>query len=236
MFKKRKAVSVAMTIVMAVVMSVGVSAETNNNLKSQADDNKTGFANDAQSSLGYIPDYFEEHGIDTTQHIPTPFTKTVSELNTMITSTYPDGSYFSTTGRACSSHASCTPPSSSTATVCVNGCGTCIAYQSAIQCHGFAKYAYYVRNGKQITTGQLNTKYAITDSIISTKFTPGTMVRLITSSGSKHSILVTANNTSSKTLSIYHANYGGRCKVRYQTISYADFKAAFPKYYYYSNP
>ena len=52
MLNKRKILSVAMTIVMVVAMSIGISAETNNNLQSQVDNNKTGFANDAQSSLG----------------------------------------------------------------------------------------------------------------------------------------------------------------------------------------
>ncbi len=188
-----------------------------------------------EEELGYIPDYFAEHGIDTTNHIPLASTRTTAQLTTMINSTYPNGSYYSTTGKACSSHASCIPPSAS-GTVCVNGCGTCKAYEASIQCQAFARLAYRTRNGKSITTGQTSTSYSITDSIISSNFTAGTMVRLKTSGGTIHSVLIVANNTSTKKVSIYHANYGGRCKVAYQTVTYADFTSAFPTYYYYCKP
>lgn len=234
---KRKMLAVIISVICIATTSLTAFADMNNYSKQRLADNATVFAEDSHDDdLGYVPDYFAENGIDTTQHIPLSMTKTTAQLNTMISTTYPNGSYYSTTGSQCSSHTNCAAPSSSTATVCVSGCGTCKAYEASIQCQAFARLAYYTRNGKSITVGSTTTAKSITNSIISSNFTAGTMVRLTTSSGTIHSVLVVANDTSANKVSIYHANYGGRCKVVYQTVTYADFISAFPTYYYYSNP
>lgn len=143
---------------------------------------------------------------------------------------YPDGSYYSLTKKACTCHGG------SLGNPCYwdNSCD-CINFDSAIQCAAFAKYIYYIVNGthtyshsaidKNIDLNASNAKSTLQSLPV------GTYLRVRTSNGYSHSIAIAG--TSSTGITIYHANYGGPCKVRYQTLTWAAFASSFNYLYYY---
>lgn len=144
---------------------------------------------------------------------------------------YPDGSYYSLTGKACTCHGG------SLGNPCYwdNSCD-CINFDVSIQCAAFAKYVYYVVNGTH--TYSHNKTYKNLDLTASTarstlqSLPVGTYLRVQTSNGYDHSIAIAG--TSSTGITIYHANYGRPCKVRYQTLTWANFANAFDYLYYYT--
>lgn len=133
---------------------------------------------------------------------------------------YPDGSYFSTTGKACACHV--TNPS-----YC-----TCIEYEGSIQCDGFAKYVYdyfhFTRFNKHIDDlVYVNKKLNASEAKSKFLNTPmGTYIRVQTSNGSDHSIAIV--EASDKKVSIAHANYHNDCSIIYKDYSWNDFVLAFP--------
>ncbi len=143
---------------------------------------------------------------------------------------YPDGSYYSLTGKACTCHGG------SLGNPCYwdNSCD-CINFENSIQCAGFAKYVYYLVNGTHTYSNSKTYKNlnltATTAKNTLQSLPVGTYLRVQTSNGYDHSIAIAG--TSSTGITIYHANYGGPCKVRYQTVTWASFANSFDYLYYY---
>ncbi|HBH95688.1 MAG TPA: hypothetical protein DDX91_08035 [Ruminococcaceae bacterium] len=136
---------------------------------------------------------------------------------------YPNNSYFSTTGKACTCHGS----------GCFNysGC-TCIKYEGSIQCDGFAKYVYdyfHLTRFSKYDNKLVYLNEKLNASEAKSKFlnTPmGTYIRVKTSNGSDHSIAIVG--TTNETVSIAHANYHGDCSVIYKDYTWKGFVDAFP--------
>lgn len=130
---------------------------------------------------------------------------------------YPNGSYYSTTGSACTCHSWCEPYSNC----------TCIKFDNASQCDGFARYCYYCYNDEHVdyydsdysgSTVTLNTDnlYSYLQAIGNCAY-----IRGYTLSGSIHSVFVVSY--SDEDVTVYQANYGARCLVKYETVSYSNF-------------
>ena len=140
-------------------------------------------------------------------------------------SNYPEGSYFSSTGSACTCHSWCD----------WNSNCTCLKFDNSTQCAAFAKYIFYLAKGYHYSSGTTTGKYtSLTSSNAASNLkglSTGTYIRVMTSNGYDHSLAIVS--TSSNGITVYHANYGGACKVRYQTYTWANFATAFPYLYYY---
>lgn len=145
-------------------------------------------------------------------------------------SEYPTGSYFTKNGLACTSHSNCS----------YGGCN-CICYRNAIQCAGFAMYAFDRYSNLYPNSASW---YSNTDSHSNVQkrwFNTDENVRLIFSSlgygaymrlgrpgqgdVGVHSI-VTAGTTGTS-VTIYEGNYDGQCRVRSITYTFAQFRARF---------
>lgn len=158
--------------------------------------------------LGYIID----------AGLGTPAVYTQRSFSQMF-NTYPNNSYFSQTGQACTCHS--------------NGCNwdidcDCIVYQGAIQCAGFAKMVYYETHNKSIGSftsysGSWNKETA---KSLFMNTAQGTCLNVDTSSNQNH--YITIITTGSNSLTVYHANYGGPCLVKYETYTWENFVKAFP--------
>lgn len=141
---------------------------------------------------------------------------------------YPEGSYFSETGVACTCHSYCNWYNP----------GDCTVFDNAIQCEGFARKVYYEINDKHLGSTQTYNGNLTVDKAKALFKSPidsnivGAYLRVRTSNGYEHSIVIV--HTNDKRLSVYHANYGGPCLVRYQGYTWEDFVKAFPYLYYYS--
>lgn len=137
--------------------------------------------------------------------------------------TYPDGkSYYSSKSNGCECNLS------STINPCkyTNPCD-CKVFAKSIQCMAFAKYFYRIYNG----TAESNLegikgdgKYTIltTNNLYDCLSKAGAQSYLRNSS---HSVFI-VSFTKTK-VEFYDANYGGKCIVHHQTVSYADFIKRF---------
>ncbi|MCM1299124.1 MAG: hypothetical protein NC203_08410 [Firmicutes bacterium] len=190
--------------------------------------------NDAYSDdckdLGYIPD----------AGLGTPATYTgVDRSFGYIFYLYPDGSYFSKSGEECSCHGGekgnpCKPK------IACN----CINFEDAIQCAGFAKKVYYETNGRslppqasQISKDMYLTVDSAKNLFMHNNTSPEAVyVRVNTRTDldpkGEHSLVIVFS-TSSK-VTVYHANYGASCLVRYEDYTWENFVKAFPYLYRYS--
>lgn len=145
-------------------------------------------------------------------------------------SEYPNGSYYSLTGVACSCHGG------SLGNPCYwdNSCD-CINFDNSIQCAAFAKYIFYLAKGYHYSSGSRTTKnVSLTSTTAKSNLrnlSQGTYIRVLTNNGYEHSLAIVG--TSSTGITVYHANYGGSCKVNYKTYTWANFASAFPYLYYY---
>lgn len=161
--------------------------------------------------LGYIID----------AGLGTPAVYTQRSFSQMF-NTYPNNSYFSYTGKECTCHNANT-----------NNCSwerkcDCINYQGAIQCAGFAKMVYYETHNKSIGSftsysGSWNKETA---KSLFLNTAQGTCLNVNTSSNQNH--YITIITTGSNSLTVYHANYGGPCLVKYETYTWENFVKAFP--------
>lgn len=139
---------------------------------------------------------------------------------------YPDGSYYSYNGKECTCHGSCNEESNC----------NCKKFDGSSQCMAFASYVYYKTHNKMRSaqpTAGTTTKFDYTNPDDVTKILrtiggkpTGTYIRVKTPSEQGHSIALVG--TTSETITIYHANYGGRCLVRYETYTWKNFIRAFP--------
>lgn len=141
---------------------------------------------------------------------------------------YPAGSYYSSTGAACTCHSWCNWDSNC----------TCTKFDLATQCAAFARYVYYRANGVKYTSTVNTNTTTINSSVNATTarsylqgLPTGTYVRLRTSNGYQHSVAIMG--TSATGITIYQANYGGKCLVSYVTYTWSDFASRFPYLYFY---
>ena len=136
---------------------------------------------------------------------------------------YPNGSYFSSTGKACTCHP-CT----------LEKPGDCTVFNGAIQCAGFARKVYYETHGRNVSslTSKNISLTAETAKGLFLNTAQGTYLRTRTKSGVEH--YITIITTSDKGLTVYHANYGGPCLVKYENYTWENFAAAFPYLYSYA--
>lgn len=144
---------------------------------------------------------------------------------------YPDGSYFSKTGKACSCHGGNLGNPCSWNHSC-----DCINYDSSIQCVAFAKYVFYNLRGYKWENGT-TTQIGITNATATTAKNAlygvpmGTYVLVRrNSSSAEHSLSII--ETTSTTVTVYDANSGycaanntdySKCKVRYLTLKWEKF-------------
>lgn len=140
--------------------------------------------------------------------------------------TFPDGSYYSKDGKACTCHKRCTYSSNC----------NCIKYDSSSQCMAFAKYCFYVYNDKNIPdcSGVSSSTVTLTEKNLQSylkKIGNQAYVRGTTSSDRGHSVFITG--FSETEVYIYDANYTGNCKVSCTSLSYKDFLARIKYLNYY---
>lgn len=131
-------------------------------------------------------------------------------------SSYPSGSYFSKSGKACTHHKSgCN----------INGSCGCKSYNNSIQCMGFANYVFKQYNGVDCVAFNANGKLtSISASSLKTYFNKlkvGSHFRYMGTNGIPHSFIVT--RITSTGVSVYEANYtSNNCVVGQRTISFTD--------------
>lgn len=149
---------------------------------------------------------------------------------------YPDGSYYTYDGGPCECHSWCEYYSNC----------NCIKYDDSSQCVAFAKYVFYNLRGYKWVNGSttwLNiTNNTATESKNALLGVPaGTYVLAKRNSGSlEHSLSIVG--TTSTTVTVYDANSGycsankksyNNCKVRYLTMTWAEFAAQYQYVYKY---
>ncbi|MBD5115044.1 MAG: hypothetical protein HDT46_07540 [Ruminococcaceae bacterium] len=203
---------------------------------------------DDDNYLGYIQD---AHLAEPIAVIPrTYFPSGFAEMIYL----YPAGSYFSQTGKECECHKNnCN---------IYGGCD-CISFDNSIQCMGFAKLAYKCLHNKSFsdpqdliilggTVGKPNHDPNADPNDDSIQFTAelakslfmdtshhnlGTYIRVRPTKTfyldhrNDHSIAII--NTDVRGLTVYHANYDGKCLVSYQYYTWENFVQAFPRIYHY---
>lgn len=154
-------------------------------------------------------------------------TKTLDQLK----AEFPDGSYYSKTGKACSCHDAKSNP-------CYwdDSCD-CINYDVSIQCAAFAKYVFYNLRGYKWDNG--TTTWLSISNVTGTTaknalygVPAGTYVLVKPSADSykEHSLSIVG--TTSTTVTVYDANSGKyrsngeyytSCRVRYTTLKWEEF-------------
>lgn len=142
---------------------------------------------------------------------------------------YPKDTYFSVTGKECTCHKKNCSYS--------GGCD-CRVYESSIQCAGFARYVY---NEYHDISVDMVTKNYINANINKTSaynylrnVSKGTFIKVkaVTSDSTLVDHFMIITKTTDDYIRIYHANYGGKCRVRYQQLPYEKFSKLFPYIYY----
>lgn len=145
---------------------------------------------------------------------------------------YPNGSYFSKTGKACTCHSSTSNPCS------WNKSCDCINFENAIQCMAFAKKVYYEVHGSSVpslTPKNMSLTAESAKKLFNHNNTSpeATYLEVKTNSNARHFIVIVLSNENKVT--IYHANYGGLCLVRYESYTWENFVKAFPYLTAYTN-
>lgn len=139
---------------------------------------------------------------------------------------YPDGSYFTYDGKPCEDHSNCDWAG--------DDCN-CIKFDRAIQAVGFAKYVYFEVTGKHVSLDN-KTNIDLDMTAESAKSClmgapVGTYVAVETNNELFHTMIVADSGKDGITL--YQANYGGKCRVSLMTLTWAEFAERFPHLDYY---
>lgn len=152
---------------------------------------------------------------------------------------YEVGKYFSKTGTECKCHGQL--KSDGTRYYCDTtwqGNCDCRVYSGGIQCHGFAKFVYnYIKGYDPSLT---NKNISLSPSSAKSMFLgmpKGTFLRLYVNGSEaptsdnavRHSIII--SSTSSSGITVYHANYGGKCKIAITTFTWESFVSNYPYLY-----
>lgn len=151
---------------------------------------------------------------------------------------YTANTYFTYNGNECTDHGTvngvyignpCSPKVSC----------NCKNFEASIQCVGFARYVYTTYHGYSIDSKE-KTNY--NKSISSSQeakdllkdLPKGTFIKVktLTSSGSLVTHFMIVSDTTDDTVLLYHANYGGNCRVRNMRMSYNTYATNFPYVYY----
>lgn len=201
------AVSAVLSAVMLISSSVAAAAEETDPCNGESD----AYCVDC-GELGYVPD----------DGLGTPAVYYARDFSYLF-SLYPDGSYFSNTGAACSCHP-CTLAKP----------GDCTVFNGAIQCAGFARKVYYETHGRNVPslTSKNMSLTAANAKNLFLNTAQGTYLRTQTKSGIEH--YITIITTTDRGVTVYHANYGGPCLVRYENYTWENFAAAYPYLYSYA--
>lgn len=165
----------------------------------------TSFSATADDRVSYTDNYLQNRSTTTIK---------------MLHSKYPDGSYFSTTGKPCNCH-------NDSSVEC-----TCIKFNGGIQCVGFARYCYYMYNDAQVDYAGMSDyyqKYYIlnTDAKIETflkKAKSQSYVQGMTNTNVSHAIFIVDYSLTNDTVTVYDANMDNCCNVSLKTYSYKDFR------------
>lgn len=148
-----------------------------------------------------------------------------TETITLPLKEYPDGSYFTYDKMPCDDHDKC-----DWAGEC-----NCVKFDRAIQAVGFAKYVYYEVTGKHASIdNKTNIDLDITaDSAKSCLMgaPAGTYISAETNNELPHAMAVVDSND--KGITVYQANYGGKCLVSVMTLTWEEFAERFPHLDYY---
>lgn len=145
---------------------------------------------------------------------------------------FPEGSYFSYTGKACKCHSSGCSYS--------GGCDCISVYHDpetgkdiklkSVQCMGFARYAFYKIFGH---LDRDNSKYYSVGSLSSSKMTVSNVKALIRKAktgahiraNGRHSMILLDSDSSG--LTVLHANSTGRCQVSIYTMTWSKFVSLY---------
>lgn len=153
---------------------------------------------------------------------------------------YPDGSYYSKTGKACSCHDHGYNPCDWN-----SGCD-CINFDASLQCVAFAKYVFYNLRGYKWINGSttwLNITNSTADKAKNALLgvPAGTYVLVKRGPGyDEHSLSIVG--TTSNKVTVYDANSDycpangkdyNKCMVRYWTMSWDEFAAQYQYIYKY---
>lgn len=139
-------------------------------------------------------------------------------------SDYPDGSYFTVDGKPCESHADCY----------WDGSCNCKVFDGSIQAFGFARYAYHEVHGKYLTEKTAVDKDITAESAkeMFSSLREGAYIGVHTANDYRHGLVVISADD--KGITVYQANYGGKCVVTTPTYSWAEFARRFPHVYDYA--
>lgn len=139
---------------------------------------------------------------------------------------YPAGSYFTTDGKPCTDHDTCDWD---------RPCN-CVNFDRSIQSVGFARYAYFKVNGKHVYEAaktEINADIDEQTARANLKGLPcGTYIAVVGSNDRPHTMAVISTNDDG--ITVYQANYGGKCLVSAPTYSWKEFAERFPHIDYYA--
>lgn len=151
---------------------------------------------------------------------------------------YTSNTYFTDNGKECTDHG--TVNGVYVGNPCEAGVScNCKEFESSIQCAGFARYVYTTYHGYSINDVKKNElKKNITSADVAKatlKDLPkGTFIKVkaLTASGGTVQHFMIVSKASEDNVLLYHANYGGNCRVRNMRITYDVFATNFPYIYY----
>ncbi len=190
------------------------------------------------TNITTVQDYIEalscENGVEEVeiQRSPSVINQTDTNLAN-VQSLYPNGSYFTASGTACTHHGSgCSY---------YGGCN-CKAYCGTIQCVAYAKYSSdkyaHLSTWSPVSGDQNDTQTAFnSDSDVKAYFSNMStasycrLTRSMSDDNGFHSILFIKN--SGTNIQTYECNLHGACKVEYVSRSYKDFREFSPYSSYY---
>lgn len=133
---------------------------------------------------------------------------------------YPNGSYFTKDGKACEDHSDCNWQ---------HDCN-CINFDLSIQAFSFARYVYFTINGVhlgEVTKSEIDADITAETAKSALKELPaGSYICVRTKEDSPHAMIVIS--TSDDGITVYQANYGGKCLVTAPTYTWEEFARRFP--------
>lgn len=142
-------------------------------------------------------------------------TKTVLPL-----AEYPAGSYFTKDGKACTAHDGCD--------WAVDDCN-CMNFDRSIWSMGFAKYVYCSVFGRHVSEETKTEKNidltAATAKAELSELPAGAYISVLMYDGVPHHMSMM--NADDNCITVYQANYGGRCLVSTMTLTWEQFAALF---------
>lgn len=181
------------------------SAEENKTDDSSAEENKTEVSTDKENKTD-----------ETKPEAPkSEETKIVLPLGE-----YPAGSYFTKDGKPCTAHDDCD--------WAVDDCN-CVNFDLSIWSMGFAKYVYYSVFGRHVSEEtKIRKNIDLTAATAKAELSglpAGAYISVLMYDGvPHHMIMMDADDNG---ITVYQANYGGRCLVSTMTLTWERFAALF---------